>query len=119
MAISEMTRYLYPKFINALRRRARNHGDKVSMANLDMRFVQFYESGDRIKVKSPIFGEQTGTVGMTTGWKPAFLLMKRSDSVSSPILLGPGDKIIAVKYKGTRTYVKPREPDIPKKSDFQ
>ena len=66
------------------------------MADLDMKFVPYYGSDERIKVK---YGDEviTGTVGVTTGWKPVFLLMLRSDSVGSIYTLGKKDKIIGVR----------------------
>lgn len=55
-----------------------------------------YVRGPRIKVTGPA-GTRFGTVGMTTGWKPAFLLMHRRTDIGSSDVLGPGDQVIAVK----------------------
>lgn len=83
-------------------RKTQEFGDKFDASDLDPRFIEFFNSGQRIKVRS--FGEVvTGTVGVTTGWKPAFLLMRRSNSVGSTWLLGPHDEILARQVG--RTYV--------------
>jgi hypothetical protein len=61
-------------------------------------FKPFFH-GDRIKVEGPM-GIRFGRVGMTTGVKPAFLLMHRSTDIGSWDVLGKDDKIIAVKCRG-------------------
>lgn len=83
-------------------RRKAEFGERFSPCYLDPRFVPFFESGQRIKV-SMSGTEMTGTVGVTTGWQPAFLLMRSARAISSPWPLGPADKILAVQ-KG-RAYV--------------
>ena len=40
----------------------------------------------------------TGTVGRSTGWRPVYLLMPRSDSTGSPWVLRPDHRIVAVKH---------------------
>lgn len=76
-------------------------GERFDESELDQRFRPYYESQERIKVQT-LGMELTGTVGVTTGWKPSFILMRTSRSRGSPWLLGRGDKIIAV--KGGRQY---------------
>jgi len=46
-------------------------GSKFSATDLDPRFIKYYESGERIKVLDCDM-EITGTVGVTTGWRPCF-----------------------------------------------
>jgi hypothetical protein len=58
-------------------------------------FKPFFH-GDRIKVEGPM-GTRFGRVGMTTGERPAFLLMHRSTDMGSWDVLGPEDKVTAVK----------------------
>lgn len=79
-------------------RRKVQYGDKFSDRNLDPRFVRYYENGERIKVETCGM-VLTGTIGVTTGWVPSFLLMRTSRSMGSPWTLGPKDKIIGVKYR--------------------
>lgn len=118
MAMSENTRRTYPKFSQYVLKKLREHGDKFSMADLDMRFVPYFESGERIKVK-PKYGDViTGTVGVTAGWKPVFLLIRRSNSFGSSDTLGPDDEIIGVQ-SGRRYYPPSRWQTGPKKSDFK
>lgn len=89
------------KYEAAIDRRQRIHGEKFSTGSLDPRFVQYYNTGERIRVAT--CGEVlTGTVGMTTGWAPAFLLMRTRRSIGSMWTLGPKDRILAVQ-RG-RTY---------------
>ena len=80
-------------------RRQREYGERFSEADLDKRFISFFESGERIRVFD-LDQEITGTVDVTTGWKPAFLLMRRSSDMGSGILLGPKTKILAVQRNG-------------------
>jgi hypothetical protein len=75
------------------------YGEKFDASNLAPQFKAHYHGG-RIKVRT-IYGdeevwERTGTVGVTTGWKPAFLLMHRSSDHGSSDVLGVGDVIVAV-----------------------
>jgi len=83
----------YNEFINHKRR---EYGEEFDPSDLAEQFKPYFETGQRIKIN---FGHEvvTGTVGVTTGWKPAFLLMRRIDSIGSPYLLSESDKIEAVK----------------------
>jgi hypothetical protein len=91
-----MTRY-----DDYLTRKRREHGDRFDASALDPRFVPYFNNGQRIKVET--LGEElTGTVGVTTGWRPCFLLMRTTRSMGSPYTLGPSDTILAVRHG--RTY---------------
>jgi len=79
-----------------LARKAREHGSKWDPSGLAPQFAPYLHSDTRIKVRGP-WGTRTGTVGITTGWRPAFLLMARTSAHGSSDLLGPEDQIIAVK----------------------
>jgi hypothetical protein len=63
-------------------------------------FANAYTSGDRVRVR---FGtgedaeELTGTIGRTTGWRPCYLLMRRSSDTGSVYTIGLDDRIVAVK----------------------
>lgn len=81
-------------FADYLSRKRRTVPD-FNDADLDRRFVPFYESGARIKVV--VFGQTlTGTVGVTTGWRPVFLLMRSHRSIGSSVLLTKDVSIVAV-----------------------
>jgi len=78
---------------------------KFDPSDLDSRFVQYFNSGERIRVETTdgdAVDVRTGTVGVTTGWRPAFLLIHRSNASGSIDLLLPPDnnRITAVK-RGT------------------
>lgn len=74
-------------FKDYLEQKQREYGTKFDASDLDSRFVRSFETGGRIRVK--FYGEfvKTGTVGITTGWKPVFLLMLTSRSVGSSHIL--------------------------------
>ena len=74
----------------------KKEGKKFSSKNLAKQFIQYWESGEKIKVKFSYDEIKTGTVGITTGWSPVFLLMLTSRSKGSSTTLGKNDKIIAV-----------------------
>jgi len=77
------------------------YGGKFDASDLDSRFVQYFNSGERIRVETTdgdAVDVRTGTVGVTIGWRPAFLLVHRSDTGSINLLL-PRDnhRVTAVK----------------------
>jgi hypothetical protein len=79
------------------------YGGKFDPSDLDPRFVQYFNSGERIRVETTdgdAVDVRTGTVGVTTGWRPAFLLIHRVDASSLSLnLLLPDDnhRVTAVK----------------------
>ena len=85
-----MTRY--SKFLT---RKRREYGDKFSDSDLPSWFVHYFNTGDRVKVTREDW-TRTGTVGVTTGWRPAFLLMHRSNADGSSDVLSDRDEIVAV-----------------------
>ena len=88
-------------FTDLVNRRTAQYGDKFDVSDLDKRFIAFYQNGQRIKVETCGM-VMTGTVGVTTGWKPAFLLMLTSRSMGSSWILGTESKLLSVQasYKG-------------------
>lgn len=83
-----------------LTRKRREHGAKFDASSLAPQFIPYYESGQRIEVTRTFpSGEawtRRGTVGITTGWRPAFLLMSRVSAHGSSDLLSADDKIVKV-----------------------
>lgn len=63
-------------------------------------FIPYFNSQERIKVQFEYGEIKTGTVGITTGWKPCFLLMLTKRSIGSSWGLSSKDTIIGVKKKG-------------------
>jgi len=87
--------------------KAREYGEKFDSSELDKQFISYFESGERIKVKFSCGDLKTGTVGITTGWKPVFILMLTKRSIGSSWTLSKKDKIIAVgKSKKIYSYKK-------------
>lgn len=84
---------------NYIQRCKAKHGDKFSAEDLNPAFVAAYNSKKRITVAfvsttGEIYDVQRGTVGATTGWKPCFLLMRRSTDHGSSYTIGRFDKIV-------------------------
>jgi hypothetical protein len=93
----------YGKYQARLRRGECGWGAKWDPSELEAtasRFAPHYHSGDRVKVRttyeSGYVHERTGTISTSTGWKPAWLLVFRSNSIGSHDVLGPNDEIVAV-----------------------
>ena len=86
----------YAEFV---RRKKNQFGLRFDESDLDTRFVRYFESGDRIKVSE--YGRcHFGTVGVSCGIRPVFLLMATSRSVGSSFTLGKDTIIVAVKRGG-------------------
>ena len=85
------------EYTEMIDRKRREHGEKFSDAELWPQFRPYYRTGERIRVRSASGYERTGTVGVTTGWRPAFLLIRTSRSLGSSDVLNADDTIIGVK----------------------
>lgn len=79
-----------------LRRARLQHGTKFSEAGLAKQFIPFFINQERIKIETSSGTVLTGTIGVTTGWGPCFLLMRTSRAIGSPWTLSDSDKIIAI-----------------------
>jgi len=71
------------------------YGEKFDDSDLNKEFIRYFENGKRIEVD---FGyeKKSGTIGITTGWKPVFLLMLRRNSSGSSYTIGKNDKVIRI-----------------------
>lgn len=82
-----------------LRRQQSEHGAKFDSSDLNADFILAYESGKRVEVlfrtsnAGKVYEAKRGTIGVTTGWKPCFLLMLRSNSSGSTWTIGKKDAI--------------------------
>ncbi|MGH7962943.1 MAG: hypothetical protein ACRERD_14120 [Candidatus Binatia bacterium] len=81
-------------------RKQTEHGDKFDPSDLAEKFISHFESGERIRVEFD-YGSggkcvRTGRVSVTTGWKPAFLLIRRRTDRGSSTLLNSDDRITHV-----------------------
>ncbi len=87
----------YESFIN---RGKSKHGDKFSEASLNPDFIHAYNNGDSFRVlvdfgyDKPVWGY----IGVTTGWTPCFLLMRRRGQHGSSETIGDNCKIIKSKW---------------------
>ncbi len=84
-------------YLQTINNRKAEFGDKFSDVALSKQFIKYYENGKRIKVLFPDGSYEYGSVGMTTGWIPCFLLIHKSTDLGSSTVLSDKDKIIAVK----------------------
>ena len=68
------------------------YGNKFDTSELNQNFVKYYENGKRITVD---FGyeKKRGTIGVTTGWKPVFLLMLTKRSLGSEYTINQKAKV--------------------------
>lgn len=62
-------------------------GDKFDPSELAEKWVPAYCTGERVRVRFPWGEVKTGTVGVTTGWRPVFLLILTSRSRGSSLIL--------------------------------
>jgi len=68
-------------------------------SNIAQKFSGYYGKDIRIKVgfcdnNGKVYETKTGTVSMTTGWKPSLMLMLRRDSHGSSYLLSDKDILL-------------------------
>lgn len=87
-----------------LERKRSEHGDRFVEPWGVEKFASFLHSGIRIRVRTTYpsgdVEERTGTVGITSGWRPAFLLMHRSSDHGSWDTIDERDEITAVRWNG-------------------
>jgi len=82
------------KFEDYINRKKREYKSKFNRSSLARQFIPAYNSGRRIRVRFKSGEVLSGTVGVTTGWKPVFLLMLTSRSLGSSWTLNKEDKIV-------------------------
>ena len=68
-------------------------------SNIADKFSSYYGTDRRIKVgfcddNGKVYETKSGTVSMTTGWKPSLMLMLRSNSRGSSYLLSNNDILL-------------------------
>ena len=89
-----------PHFISWLSEHTgRIHGHEMTITELSGKFIPYFRKGQRITVSfcdkdGKEYERKRGTVGITTGWKPVFLLMLTKRSHGSSWTLSDKDKII-------------------------
>ena len=94
------------EYQESLERGRKEWGEKFDTSALDEcdPAISTYFHGPRVRVVSTYAnGEtetRTGTISRTTGWRPVFLLMHRSNAIGSSDVLSPRDKVTAVQRDG-------------------
>lgn len=99
------------KYEDMVERFTKKYGDKFTEIDLDQWFRPFYDSQQRIQVEYVgSLGFHYGTVGITSGWRPTFILMKTKTARSSSVTLNSNILITGINVYG-RTY-RPYFPDV-------
>lgn len=85
-------------FNEYLARKQKEYGDKFDKSDLNTDFIYAFESGERVSVQfkdnnGEVYETKRGTIGITTGWKPVFLLMLTKRSLGSSYTIGKKDVI--------------------------
>lgn len=96
----ETTMSRYTEYCERKHRVYANYANQFDASDLASQFVEYFDSGDRIEVTTSYpSGEQwirRGRVGITSGWKPVFLLMARRNCLGSSDVLGTSDIVTRV-----------------------
>jgi len=77
-----------------IQRKVGEYGDKFDADQLARKFIPAFNSEERIRVKFQFDKVRSGTIGVTTGWRPSFMLMLTSRSRGSSHLLSDTDEIV-------------------------
>ena len=77
-----------------LEQKRQQFGDTFDPKDLAPQFIPYFRCEKRIEVQFAEGVVKRGTVGVTTGWKPCFLLMLRCDSRGSTWTLGKDDAVV-------------------------
>jgi hypothetical protein len=87
-------------FQNYLTRKMNQYGQQFCSHDLAPQFIPYFNSQERIEVEIRYGGKvvevRRGTVGVTTGWKPVFLLMHRVNETGSTDTLRLEDRVVKV-----------------------
>jgi hypothetical protein len=71
----------------------------IDNSKLASKFTPFYRNRQRIIVKTPYGDTIRGYVGKTTGWKPLYLLILKSNSTGSSEVLSDDYEIVGTVNK--------------------
>lgn len=78
--------------------RKKQYGDKFSTKDLSAQFVHAFNMGNTYRIQVDFgYAKTWGYVGITTGWVPCFMLMRRRGQHDSSQLLKATDKIISTR----------------------
>jgi hypothetical protein len=82
------------KYEALIARKRAEYGDKFDDSALAPNLIDAYNSGERITIQSDFWRER-GRIGVTSGWRPCFLLMRRISDRGSSYMLKASDTIVA------------------------
>ena len=74
----------------------KQYGSKFDVSDLNKEFIPYFENGERITVKFSYGEVKRGTIGISSGWKPIFLLMLTKRSSGSSYTIGKQDQIARI-----------------------
>ena len=87
------------KYDEFIQRKRSQFGSKFDPSDLNTSFIGAFNSQERITVEfsygaGTIFVALRGRIGVTTGWKPCFLLMLTRRSIGSSYTINENARII-------------------------
>jgi hypothetical protein len=93
--------------IETIEYKKQSYGKKFSDKSLNKEFIPYFENGARVEVSfrnqaGKEYEVRRGTIGITTGWIPCFLLMLKINSHGSSYTIGKNDKVLRVIKAGGR-----------------
>lgn len=92
----------FSEFVKDKEQKFKGSGHDFDTSDLCQKFIPHFGENYRIKVINKEYGEiHSGYVGITTGWKPAFLLVYNRRCYGSSILLDDSYEITRI-YKEDR-----------------
>ena len=74
----------------------KRYGIEFDTSDLNENFIPYFESGERVTVKFSYGEIKRGTIGISSGWKPIFLLMLTKRSSGSSYTIGKQDQIARI-----------------------
>lgn len=92
------------KYEELIQRKRAEYGDRFDPSDLNPGMVEYFNAGSRVRVRFDCGEEKTGRIGVTTGWRPVFLLMLSSRARGSSWTIGPKSRVTAIQG-GRRGYV--------------
>jgi hypothetical protein len=87
------------KYQQFTERKQREYSEKFDPSELAPQFVPHYNTGQRVIILTKYGETKRGYIGVTTGWKPCFLLMNNTRSIGSSETLSAADQIIGTVNK--------------------
>ncbi len=80
----------YKEYVN---NKLKQYGNKFDTSDLNGEFIPYFENGERITVEFNSGEIKRGSIGVSSGSKPVFLLMLTKRSVGSSYIITKKDKI--------------------------